>query len=240
MRRIRGDCARRLAAACALLAVLSLPACAPTPVIEAPVDGPELPRRSVEGAAHYRVVDDGTRVYVRVFRGGRMASLGHNHVILFNDVRGDVYVAEEPGVSLFDLVVPVAGAVVDPPALRRRQGEEFATEISDNARTRTRGNMLSDKVLDAAGHPYVLVSSTAIQGSRDRPRVTLAVMIRGTTRQLSVPITLRRDDDELVAKGRLELLQSDFGIEPFTVLGGALRVKDRVELVFTIAASRIE
>ncbi len=227
-------------AAAALLVALVMTACAPAPVIREPAGEPPLPGRTVADAAHYRVIDEGTRVYARVFRGGSMAKLGHNHVVLFPGVRGEVYLAAGIDDSLFDLVVPVAGAEVDPPALRRDQGRAFRTEISDDARARTRNNMLGERVLDAARYPHITVSSAGIEGPPDRPRVTLDITIRETTRRLAVPVTLNRDADSLRAEGRLELLQSDFGIEPFTVLGGALRVEDRVELVFTVSAERVD
>lgn len=232
--------AARLISSAGVLGAVLLAACAPSPVVEAPTAAPELPARSVDGAAHYRVVPNGTRVYARVFRGGRMAKLGHNHVVLFPGVRGDLYLADEPGASLFDVAVSVASAVVDPPALRRSQGPDFQSDISDDARTRTRRNMLGEEVLDAARHPYVIISSSAIEGPLEEPRVTLDIIIRGATRQLTLPMTLSYDEQALVAEGRLDLLQSDFDIEPFTVLGGALKVKDRIELVFEIAAERVE
>ncbi|MDZ7842093.1 MAG: YceI family protein [Gammaproteobacteria bacterium] len=223
-----------------MIVVLVMTACAPAPVIREPAGEPPLPGRTAAGAAHYRVVDEGTRVYARVFRGGSMARLGHNHVVLFPGVRGDVYLTTGIDGSLFDLVVPVAGAEVDPPELRRDQGRAFRTDISDDARARTRGNMLGERVLDAARYPHITVSSTRIEGRPDGPLVTLDITIRATTRRLVVPVTLRHGADSLRAEGRLELLQSEFGIEPFTVLGGALRVEDRVELVFTVSAERAD
>lgn len=235
------DTQRRAAlriSAAGVLCTLTLAACAPVPVVEESAEGLALPDRSVEGAAHYRVVD-GTLIYARVLRGGSMAKLGHNHVVVFRNVRGDVHLAEQPGASLFDIIVPVAGAEVDPPALRQSQGPDFQTDLSDDARTKTRRNMLGEKVLDAARHPYVIISSSAIEGPFEEPRVTLDITIREATRQLTVPMILGYDEETLIARGRLELLQSDFGIEPFAVLGGALRVKDRVELVFEIAAQRV-
>lgn len=221
-----------------VLWVLLLTACAPLPLEKLPLEQPSLPIRTVEGAAHYQVVDDGTRVYARVFRAGSLATLGHNHVVAFHDVRGDVFLAAEVGDSLFDLVVSPARAVVDPADLRANQGSDFQTDISETARTRTRRNMLGEKVLDVERHPYVVVSSSAIEGSFADPSVTLDVTLKGVARQVTIPVSLERSGDRLVAEGRFELLQSDFGIEPFSVLGGALQVEDRVEVVFSVAAEK--
>jgi len=230
---------RALALVVELAVALALAACVPAPGTEAPAPRPELPLRTVEGAAHYRVVDKETRVYARVFRGGAMAKLGHNHVVAFPGVRGDMYLAAAPRDSVFDLVVGVADAVVDPPDLRRSQERSFQTEISNQDRSRTRRNMLSAQVLDAARHPYVVISSAAIEGPFEEPRVTVDLTIRGTTRRFTLPVSVRRGKGMLTAKGRLGIVQSDFGIEPYEVLGGALRVKDRVELVFEVTAQRV-
>jgi len=227
-------------AALALLVALAVPGCAPAPVVDQPSAGPELPLRSPAGAARYRVIDKDSLIYARVFRGGSMAKLGHNHVVAFGGVRGDVYVAGKAAGSLVDLVVPVSGAVVDPPELRGSQGKAFDTTISDQARDKTRRNMLGGKLLDAALHPYIVISSKAIEGGFQGPRVSLDITIGETTRAYTLPVSLRRDEGTLTASGRLELLQSDFGIEPYQVLGGALKVKDRVELVFEITAVRME
>lgn len=232
--------AASLIPAAGLACVLALAACAPAPVLEKPAGEPPLPDREVAGAARYRVTDEGTRVYARVYRGGSMAKLGHNHVVLFPGVRGNVYLADDPAGSLFDLAVPVAGAVVDPPALRHSQGRDFRTDISDDARSRTRDNMLGEQILHAARYPYITVSTAGIEGPWDAPRVTLAITIRKTTRRVTTPVSLDYDEGGLVARTRLDLRQSDFGIEPFTVLGGALRVRDRVELDIEIAARRVK
>lgn len=215
-----------------------LAACSPAVLTEAPDAAAPLPDRSVEGTARYEVVQEDTRVYARVFRTGRLEKLGHNHVVVFNDVRGYVSLGDDPGDSLFDLAVSSARVSVDPPELRRRQGAEFQTEISEQARERTRRNMLDEGILDASAYPYVMISSSSIEGSFDNPRVTMAVTIKGVTRPVTVPVSLDRDGDRLVAAGRFDLLQSDFGIEPFAALGGALKVKDRIEMVFTIGAEQ--
>lgn len=226
----------RVARALPLLMACCLAACSPTILEQAPGVAPPLPERSVPGATRYEVVPEDTQVYARVYRGGRLEKLGHNHVVLFHDVRGYVYLADEPGQSLFDLAVAVADAEIDPPDLRAEQGEGFESELSEQARARTRQNMLKESLLDAAAYPYVILSSTSMEGSFDNPRVTMAVTIKNATRSVTIPVQLERDGDRLAASGGFELLQSDYGIEPFSALGGALKVEDRVELVFTIAA----
>ncbi|MGA8260757.1 MAG: YceI family protein [Arenicellales bacterium] len=221
------------------IAVLAaLTACAPAPV-EKPVRAPVLPSRTVSGAVHYRVVQTGTLVYARVFRGGRLARLGHNHIVELRRVRGDIFLADDVGRSVFDLAVAPADAVVDPPALRATQGDEFQTTVSENARSATRRNMLGPDVLHASRFPYVKISSTRIDGPLASARATVDLTLKGVTRRLTIPVSVHVEDGRLTAKGRFEILQSDFGIQPYSVLGGALKVKDRVTVVFDIAAEKV-
>jgi len=230
-------CRDAVARAAGLLALAALAACAPAPLVAPPDEAPALPLRTLDGAARYQIKAAQSTVYARVFRGGRLEKLGHNHVVLFRDVRGDVFLGDTPRESLFDLVIATPSAAVDPPAIRQRQGSAFETEITDDARVRTRDNMLGEAQLDAAGHPYIQVSSTSLAGSFERPRVTVDLTIRGVTRSKTVPVSLELDEGgRLGVEGELALEQTEFGIEPFSTLGGALKVEDRVELVFSIAA----
>ena len=220
------------------LVLLALTTCTPAPV-ESPVRAPALPSRAVPGAAHYRVVQEGTLVYARVFRGGSLERLGHNHVIELRGLRGDIFLADDVGRSLFDLAVSPADAVVDPPALRATQGGDFDTTVSEEARTATRRNMLGPDVLHAGKFPYVTISSSRVEGPLANARVTVDITLKGVTRRLTIPVSIRVEGGRLAAKGRFDILQSDFGVQPYSVLGGALKVKDKVGLVFNVAAEKV-
>jgi len=53
---------------------------------------------------------------------------------------------------------------------------------------------------------------------------------------VEIPAQIDALADGLVVSGRLSFKQSDFGIVPLAVLGGALQVEDRVDLRFRIVA----
>ena len=54
---------------------------------------------------------------------------------------------------------------------------------------------------------------------------------------MQLAIRLKRfDDNQLVVSGDFAILQSDFGIEPFSVMNGLLKVKDRLQLSFELRA----
>ena len=49
---------------------------------------------------------------------------------------------------------------------------------------------------------------------------------------------IRRDATSVEARGSLALRQTDFGITPFSVAGGAIQVADVLEVSFVITAVR--
>lgn len=59
------------------------------------------------------------------------------------------------------------------------------------------------------------------------------------TRPLRIPARIDSGAERIEVSGSFAINQSDFGIEPFSVLGGALTVQDRVDLSFAIRGARI-
>lgn len=229
---------RHLCAALACAALLA--ACAPlTP--KAPPDGPAASQPTAPQTlpdAYYRQLRaagqpvlriDAPRslIAVTVRRGGTLARLGHDHVVASRTLEG--YVAPQAGRSDFRFRLDQMS--VDEEALRERAG--LHSQPGADAIDGTRRNMLT-KVLDAERHPYVLVR--AERGPS--PGTLLAdITLHGVTRRYTIPAVVSADARGASASGELTLRQSDFGIVPFSVLGGALAVEDQLELRFEIAAA---
>jgi hypothetical protein len=55
---------------------------------------------------------------------------------------------------------------------------------------------------------------------------------------VGVPVVAAVNGDRLTASGEFEILQTDFGIKPFSVALGALEVKDRLLVRFKLVASQ--
>ena len=70
----------------------------------------------------FRIVPSHSKLTVKVYRAGALASLGHNHVIDSRAVDGFVYLADDISRARADLFVPVASFVVDDAADARRPG----------------------------------------------------------------------------------------------------------------------
>lgn len=165
---------------------------------------------------------EGNELRMLVYRGGTAARLGHNHVLRADDLRVD-WPAAGP-VLRFRL----EALAVDPPALRAGLGDAFASAVDDQARAGTRANLL--KALDAAAHPEVVVRTLQQVGEGGRRAVEAEITLHGVTRRqwFVSEVQGRR------ARGEVVIRQSDFGIQPFTVLGGLLAVQDALIVQFDL------
>ncbi len=201
---------------CLLLVLLV--ACAPAPrapQVAAPEAFPAAfyGQAARQGKAVYRVDPQASRVEVEVGRGGRLARLGHDHLVT-GPVHGFVLLGERPRadlyLNLFDLEV--------------RGGDG----LSPQALAATRRNML--KSLEAVRHPWVIVHAEGQPPS-------IALTLHGITRPVESHPSVERSGGKLLITGDMAILQSDFGITPFSILGGALRVKDRLVIRYRLTAS---
>ena len=179
---------------------------------------------------------DRSVVTLLVRRAGPLARLGHNHVIVSSQESGRAWLGAEPQQSGFEIRLPVSALVVDDPAARSAAGPEFPGELPAEARDGTYRNMLRPEVLDGDRHPEIVVRASRVSGTWQQPVVVARITLRGVTREIEVPVDLQRDQQALLARGTLRILQSDFGITPFSVGGGAIQVADEVDVRFEIAA----
>lgn len=182
----------------------------------------------------YLVLGKQSEVRIVVFPAGALARLGHPHVIGGAVIDGEVVVAEEFGESGLLLTIAVDDLEVDRPDWRQDEG--FDPDMSDSAIRDTRENMLSAEQLDVANHPQILIESLQITGPPWQPDIEVRITLAGTARDLTVPVALNIDNHNLTATGRFMILQSDFGIEPFSAAGGRLQVADEVLIRFRINA----
>lgn len=221
---------------------LGLAAC-PRPV-QPPVPTPSVPQPSptpssdIEGATIYQIDPQASELHILVYRGGTFARLGHNHVMSSRSLTGRVWLQPQFAASGFELSFPVADLVVDDPDARRAAGSDFPPDIPAADKEGTRKNMLRAEVLDGERYPRVEVKSAKVGGSLQAPQVTARITIRDASREVVVPVVAAVNGDRLTASGEFEILQTDFGIKPFSVALGALEVKDRLLVRFKLVASK--
>jgi len=222
----------------AALAALLAAGCAELLRIEAPVaPPPEFPEGFYQqeqkgGKPVYRVDPRESLVVIEVRRGGSLSRLGHDHVVASHDATG--YVA--PGEGRADLYLALAKLAVDEPELRTQAG--FDTQPTESDIEGTRSNMLS-KVLEAEQYPYAVIAVKDADARAEKATLAVAITLHGHTRTFKVPAAIKADDKAITVSGKLTFNQSDFGITPYSLLGGAIAVKDGLELRFSIRAKRM-
>jgi len=224
---------RRLVALAAAATLVA--GCAELFRVEAPVaPPPEFPESYYQealkaGRPVYRVDPAQSLVVIEVRRGGSLARLGHDHVVASHDVTGWV----APGEGRADLYLALARLVVDEPGLRKEAG--FDTQPTESDIEGTRSNMLGH-VLEADRFPYAVIAVTGADAKAKT--LAVAITLHGQTRSFQVPAEVESGDKAIAVSGRLAFNQTDFGITPYALLGGAIAVKDGLALRFRIQAKR--
>ena len=226
--------------AVAVLLALSLSACprlAKPPAPGQPPVAAGMPSRpSVPGAVVYGIDSEHSDLHVLVYRGGPMARLGHNHVVSSRNVSGWVWLHPSLERSGFDIVLPVASLIVDDPDSRREEGADFEGDVPSDAREGTYANMLRAEVLDGEHFPRVTLKSSKVGGSLPRPVVTAEISVKAMTRSVEIPVQTAVDGRSLIVSGEFALKQTEFGMTPFSVALGALRVEDELRIKFKLRA----
>jgi polyisoprenoid-binding protein YceI len=149
---------------------------------------------------------------------------------------GTAWVPEDPGRASFEVHVPVGELSIDEPKLRALEGPDFAAEVPDSAREGTKQNMLGAAMLDGEHFPEVVLRSQSLERGSEAILAKVSVEIRGQTRTITVPVRYEIRGNEVHAQGQLALKQTDLGLTPFSLLGGALRVEDEMTVKFSVVA----
>ncbi|HKI98576.1 MAG TPA: YceI family protein [bacterium] len=194
-----------------------------------------LPAPAAAQSRSYTVDAHASSVQVLAYRKGLFSLLAHDHVFVADGFAGRVtFDPADLTRAALQLTVPVASMLVDPQDARDALGLEG--KLDDSDRAEIKANMLAPDQLDGAQYPRV--TATLASASGKLPDLTLAVRvrIRQVEKVLNVPVHVELTSGQLLATGQLELLQSDFGIEPYSTLFGAIAVKNRVQVRFRILA----
>jgi len=188
---------------------------------------------------HYSI--DAQKSYIRllVYKKGALQFFGHNHVISHSKIQGDV-VRNTSNIdrSRFIINLAVNQFTVDDKAERQKSGDAFSLDIDSEDAQATKNNMLRAEVLDSENYPDIIIRG-AIGRDAGQYIAHADINIKGVARKYSLPIDLVFSDDSMTCKGSFSVKQSDFGIQPFSLLGGMLAVQDSLDVVFSISMTRL-
>ncbi|WP_343805940.1 YceI family protein [Marinobacterium maritimum] len=198
----------------------------------------EFPSDIYLGAAHraqrvYRVDASRSLVVVRVYRGGRFANLGHDHVVASHQVQGLILWSEDWQSRRADLFAPLASLTVDEAALRQEYA--LTTQPSERDVAGTRDNMLN-KTLRVSANPFVSLHIQALSEVLPTMPVQAEISLNGIVRSKRLDVQVEQKPGEMWFSGAFSLTQTEFGLEPYSLLGGLLRVEDEVDISFKLVA----
>jgi polyisoprenoid-binding protein YceI len=187
---------------------------------------------TASGLLHYLVDPKASRFTVQAFATGMLSAMGHNPTIGIRNFSGEV-----------DFSPDLA------------QGARFRLSIQANSLTvlddvsekdrREMEQMMNERVLEPDKYPEILyevpsVSVTRLQGSLYSATLHGNLAFHGVTRTLPVTARIADFGEMLRTSGDFTLRQSDFGIKPVSVAGGALKVKDELKFSFEFVARKQE
>jgi polyisoprenoid-binding protein YceI len=172
-----------------------------------------------------------SKLEIRVYREGFLKAFGHDHSISAAEFSGQIHLAEpDIGKSSVSFLVETRSLRVLDPGESEKDRQEVQT------------TMLGEKVLDAAKYPRIQFASAAVRSKLEKDgqielQIEGTLSLHGVEKPVVVPLRLRRNGAGLTADGELSLQQTDYGITPVKVGGGAVRVKDKLKISFHIVAS---
>jgi polyisoprenoid-binding protein YceI len=116
----------------------------------------------------------------------------------------------------------------------------------DDIKSKDRREMestMNESVLESAKHPEIVFASTSVSCNklsegRYQANVSGSLSLHGVTRPLVVPAQLTDLGDMFRATGEVSLAQTSFGIQPVSVAGGTLKLKDELKFSFDIVARK--
>lgn len=159
----------------------------------------------------------GSRITIHVQKSGLFSAFAHDHFILAPVARADV---DRPGMSAEIVVATKDMRVVDP-------------GVSEKDRAEIQQTMLGPKVLDSERFKEIRFHTSHVQETNPRRyRVSGRLELHGVAKDLTFEATGGPDRYQ----GRTKMKQTDFGIQPVSIAGGTVKVKDEIEIEFDISA----
>jgi len=176
----------------------------------------------------YLIDKNASRFTVQAFATGILSGFGHNPKIGMREYEGEIQFAAE---------------TYDPAMVRVTVGTG-AMEVLDEMKSDDRKKLeqtMYEEVLEVQRFPTASYESTQItvqklSGDLLLAHLTGELSFHGVRRSHSFDARVTRMGAMLRISGEFSLRQSDYGIRPVSIAGGALRLKDEIRFNFEMVA----
>ncbi len=172
---------------------------------------------TVASGSHNIGPSDG-KLIVKVYKEGMAAKMGHDLTMQASDWSGKLDInADDPSASSVHLTI-------DPSSLEITDAKGGAKPLSDKDRAD-----IAKNITKTLGNSDITFESTSVSGTPPRIQLKGDLTISGNTKPVNLDLTV--GDDGRVS-GKTTIVQTQFGIKPFSAMMGALKVKDSVDVEF--------
>ena len=157
----------------------------------------------------------GSKLTIRAFKSGLFSGFADNH----------------------EIEAPIANGMIDEAAGRvkftvdSRQMKVLDPQMKPSRRQEVQDRMLGPEVLDSTRFQEITFESSSVERpGKDSYVVHGKLLLHGVTKP--VDVNVHRDNGAF--KGTCTLKQHEFGIEPISIAGGTVKVKDELKIEFDI------
>jgi polyisoprenoid-binding protein YceI len=167
------------------------------------------------------------QLLVRTRRQGLAAKVGHDLTIEVTRWSGEVNTGDDPSAASVT-------AVVELDSLSVREGTGGALPLTTQNRAEIDANIR--KVLASGRDRTATFTSTRVDPSGDGGSIEGTLRLNGVER----PVRLRVQGDNGTYRATVSVVQSAFGIKPYTAFLGALKLRDEVVVEVDVDLSKAQ
>jgi polyisoprenoid-binding protein YceI len=161
---------------------------------------------------------DGT-LQVRTGRQGMASKVGHDLTLEASNWNATVTIDPEPSQS-------EVKATIEPRSLEVVAAIGGAKPVSEKDKKDIKKN-----IAGLLGNNSITFQSTSVKANSDTAATVVGdLSVASQSRQVTLDLTVEPDGGTVRLKGRVPVVQSNFGVKPFSAMMGALKVKDEVEV----------
>jgi len=195
--------------------------------------------RSSEESA-FELVGNQSVARIKVYSSGRLASLGHNHIVKTGSFSGQICLNHKLENSTAQLVFSVSDMIIDDQNDRLNAGESFSKPISYKQIMATRNNLLGENLLNANRYPKVKLAITNLKVEHETMSLDVSVNLLGIESIHRIPVLLKLSENAIEVSGQTKLNQTALGLKPFQLFAGALAVADGMDIEFYFRAKKTD
>ncbi len=205
-------------------------------------------------AEEFEIDTENSLIAVITHKAGIIALVSHNHLIYAQDYDATLNIdGDDLTSATFRISFPTKNLVVsdnegherwNPAILRAGILEKPLEKTSPKNRAKIREHMLSQKQLHAKKFPKIAAKLTQVReddaeepGHTHTHLATLELTLHGQTVTHDFPTTMAFDEGVLHIEALVTCNFSDFGIKPYSALGGAIKNQDFFHFYINLRAT---